>query len=194
MHAKALTLGNQGKLSLEKKREMYCEALYLTLPHKKTTKELRKWYFTMAEVSSANSLAQAEDRLGNGEKYIELLYIIKKQYEEKFLGLQHYARRYELTCPTLGDLLGNAGRYEEGIEAEHDGIRIALMCGLEAILSGALYDCGWNMEHLWESGKVTKKESLYYMRASYSLEALFGRKKDKEFVKKHIEEMYEQTD
>ena len=189
LKAKALALGNQGKLSLEQKRDMYCEALYMTLPHL-TAEKLKKWYFTMAEVSCVNSLAQAEDRLGNGTKYIELLYIIKNQYERKFLGLQHYARGYELTCLTLGDLLGNVGRYEEGIDAEHDGIRISLKCGLEAILSGALYDCGWNMEHLWESGKVTETESLCYMRASYSLEALFGRERDKEFIKRHIKEIY----
>ena len=165
------------------------EALYLTLPHK-AADELKKWYFTMAEVACVNSLAHTEDRLGNRGEYIDLLNIIKRQYEEKFLGLQHYARGYELTCRTLGDLLGNAGRYEEGIKVENAGIKIALECGLGAILISTLYDCGWNMEHLWESGGTAREESLRYMRASYYLEALLGREKDKEFIKKHIEEIY----
>ena len=102
MHAKALTLENQGKLSLEKKREMYSEALYLTLPHKKTTKELRKWYFTMAEVSSANSLAQAEDRLGNGEKYIELLYIVN------ILKLGEFQYSILMAFMAFGGLIGSS--------------------------------------------------------------------------------------
>lgn len=189
LHAKALALGNQGKLSREKQRDMYREALYLTLPCK-GIEELKKWYYTMDEVSCVNSLAHAEDRLGEGEKYIEWLYTIKRQYKEKFLGLEHYARRYELTCRTLGDLLGNAERYEEGIQVEYDGIRIALKTGLGSILSATLYDCGWNMEHLWESGRATREESLCYMKASYFLHILFGREQDRMFVGKHIEKMY----
>lgn len=189
IHTKALALANQKKISLEQERDMCREALYLTLPHK-ATDELKKWYFTMAEVACVNSLAHTEDRLGNRGEYIDLLNIIKRQYEEKFLGLQHYARGYELTCRTLGDLLGNAGRYEEGIKVENAGIKIALECGLGAILISTLYDCGWNMEHLWESGGTAREESLRYMRASYYLEALLGREKDKEFIKKHIEEIY----
>lgn len=193
LHMKALALGNQEKISLDQERDMYLEALYLTLP-RKTADELKKWYFTKAEVTCLNSLAFVEDRLGSRDKSIELLKIIKKQYEEKFLGLQHYAREYELTCMTLGDLLGNAGRYEEGIEIGLNGIRIALKCGLEAILSGALYVCGWNMEHLWESGGATREESLRYMRASYYLEALFGKKETVKFVKEHIYENYKYMD
>ncbi len=189
LHSKALALGNQGKLSHEKQRDMYREALYLTLPCTGIEK-LKKWHYTMEEVSCVNSLAHAEDRLGEGEKYIDWLYTIKRQYKEKFLGLEHYARGYELTCRTLGDLLGNAARYEEGIEVEHDGIRIALKTGLGAILSVTLYDCGWNMEHLWESGKATREESLCFMRASFFLETIFGREQDRMFVGKHIEKLY----
>lgn len=42
----------------------------------------------------------------------------------------------------------------------------------------------------WDSGGTAREESLRYMRASYYLEALLGREKDKEFIKKHIEEIY----
>lgn len=189
LHAKALALGNQGKLSREKERDMYREALYQTLP-RKGIEELKKWYFTMEEAGILNSLAHTEDRLGEGEKYIELLCVMKKQDEIRFLGLEHYARTYELTCRTIGDLLGNAGRYKEGIQVEYDGIRIALKTGLGSILSVTLYDCGWNMEHLWESERATREESLCYMKASYFLHILFRGGHDRDFVKKHIEKVY----
>ncbi|MCI5953754.1 MAG: hypothetical protein MRZ49_04100 [Lachnospiraceae bacterium] len=56
----------------------------------------------MAEVSSANSLAQAEDRLGNGEKYIELLYIVN------ILKLGEFQYSILMAFMAFGGLIGSS--------------------------------------------------------------------------------------
>ena len=128
--------------------------------------------------------------MGGGEKYVSLLKNIKKSLDNKFLCQDHYASEYELICRTLGDILGNANHFEDGIAIEVDGIRIALRNGMESILSTILYDYGWNMEHLWKDGKYKKETSLQYMKACYYLNMFYGRLKDREFVKKHIQKIY----
>ena len=184
-----LALENQGKLKREEVRERYEKALFLTLPQMEFQK-LENWSFTKREIGLLNSLAITESRMGGGEKYVSLLKNIKKSLDNKFLCQDHYASEYELICRTLGDILGNANHFEDGIAIEVDGIRIALRNGMESILSTILYDYGWNMEHLWKDGKYKKETSLQYMKACYYLNMFYGRLKDREFVKKHIQKIY----
>ena len=169
--------------------EVQREALYLTLPDK-SYNELARCAFSWGETGCLLSLARTEDKLGNWKACIDLLLVIKQQYENSFLGLQHYARYYESICRNIGDVLGNNGQYEAGIQVEYDGIRSALKSGLESILSTMIYDCGWNMEHLWND-TYTSKESLQYIKISYYLFTLFGSEEDKRFIRDHISRVYE---
>ena len=189
LNAKATAQGNMKLISWEQRRDMQAEALHLTTPTLPLDK-LEKWFFSEGEMGCMLSLAHAEDRLGNREPYIKLLYAIKEQYELNFLGVQHYARHYEGVCRELGDILGNNEEYEEGIRIEINGIRCALKANSEPILSTMLYDCGWNMEHLWRFGIYSREESLQYMETSYNLKRLFGAINESEFIRSHIEKIY----
>lgn len=191
LHVKSMALGNMGKIDMREVYEVQREALYLTLPDK-SYNELARCAFSRGETGCLLSLARTEDKLGNWKSCIDLLLIIKQQYENSFLGLQHYARYYESICRNIGDVLGNNGQYEAGIQVEYDGIRSALKSGLESILSTMIYDCGWNMEHLWND-TYTSKESLQYIKISYYLFTLFGSEEDKRFIRDHISRVYENT-
>ncbi len=188
LHVKSMALGNMGKIDMREVYEIQREALYLTLPDKSYS-ELARCAFSRGETGCLLSLARTEDKLGNWKSCIDLLLVIKQQYENSFLGLQHYARYYESICRNIGDVLGNNGQYEAGIQVEYDGIRSALKSGLESILSTMIYDCGWNMEQLWND-TYTPRESLQYIRTSYYLFTLFGSEEDKQFIRDHISKVY----
>lgn len=189
LHVKSMALENMGKIDMREVYEVQREALYLTLPDK-SYNELARCAFSRGETGCLLSLARTEDKLGNWKSCIDLLLVIKQQYENSFLGLQHYARYYESICRNIGDVLGNNGQYEAGIQVEYDGIRSALKSGLESILSTMIYDCGWNMEQLWND-TYTPKESLQYIKISYYLFTLFGSEEDKRFIRDHIRKVYE---
>ena len=139
-----LALGNQGKLKREEERDRYEKALFLTVPQVEF-QTLEHWHFTKREIGLIDSFANVEDELGEGGKYIPLLMAIKNGFETKFLSLNHYVSEYEHICHTLGDLLGNANRFEDGIAVGMDGMKIALRNGIESTISCMLYDCGWNI-------------------------------------------------
>lgn len=90
----------------------------------------------------------------------------------------------------LGNLLGNTGRYEEAIRTADKGALLGLQAGRGATLSTTLYDIGWDMEQMWETGEYTKKESLLYVKASYALNCLMGTKSTRDFLKEHIQRLY----
>lgn len=186
---KAASLYNLEKITAREHSELQEEALYLTVP-RVALEELSEWNFSFQEVRTANLLTTSYDRDGRREDGIMLLEILKKQYEEKPFSLEHYVACYETIMMNLGDLLGNAGRYEEAIAASEEAIRIGLRAGREAVACSALYDVGWDMEQLWEAGAYTEQESLPYVKASYALRQLFESKESCAFVREHIKRLY----
>ena len=193
LYVKSMALGNMEAISWTQRRDMQEQALYLTIPQVVLEKS-DKWHFSVGEAACALSYAFAEDRCGNLEKRkncINLLYSIKRQLESRKSIWQHYASGYEACCCRLGDILGNSKRYQEGISIEYDGIKMALECGLSAILSTTLYDCGWNMEQLWQSGAYLKDESFQYVQTSFLLYTLYENDTGREFVRAHIKRMYQ---
>lgn len=186
LFVKALALFDQQKITVEEHARLQEEALYLTLPRISMDK-LAEWSFSRQEVSIINALSYSYGKLGKKEEIISLLTMVQKQYERKPFDLMHYVAGYELTMRNLGNHLGNAGRYEEAIEAAQKGIRIGLQAGRGAVLIAALYDCGWDMEQMWETGQFTQKESLPYVKASYSLSFIFSQKKYQEFLYEQLQ-------
>lgn len=190
---RALALWEQKKLTAKEHAAAQTKALYLTLPEL-PPENLEKWCFSHREISIINMLSYSCDQLGNREELIRLLQVIRKQLENKPFSLEHYIANYELTMRNLGNLLGNAARYEEAVEISRIGIRNGLLAGRGSIVAPMLYDCGWDMEKLWEKGSYTKEESLCYMQACYSLELLLGRAKEYAFTARHIREHYPESD
>lgn len=189
MHVKAIALFDQEKITAEEHTAMQEEALYMTLPRAGFDR-LAEWSFSRQEVDIINTLSYSCEAIGKVEEMIELLQIIRKQYEEKPFLLEHYVAGYELTMRNLGNLLGNIGKYEEAIEVTNKGILLGLQAGRGAVLSTALYDVGWDMEQMWESEKYTKKESLPYVKASYALSLFMDKKSTKDFLFEHIQKWY----
>lgn len=189
LHVKALALFNQKKIDVKQHASMQEEALYLTLPRVGIDR-LAKWSFSRQEVSIINALSYSYEKMGKQEEIIALLQIIQQQYESKPFELIHYVVGYELTMRNLGNVYGNIGKYEEATKAAHKGILLGLQAGRGAILGTTLYDCGWDMEQMWQSGAYSKKESLPYVKASYALNLLFGRESENQFFVEHIKEKY----
>lgn len=186
---KAAALYNQGKITAQEHSRLQEEALYLTVPRVGLEK-LAEWSFSLQEIRTANLLADSYDRDGRREEGTALLEILKRQYEEKPFPLDYYVAGYEVTMLNLGDLLGNAARYEEAIAASEEVIRLGLREGRGVIASAALYDVGWDMEQLWETGVYTKEESLPYVKASYALRQLFESTQSCDFIREHMQNVY----
>lgn len=189
LHVKALALYNQKKISAKQHTTLQEEALYLTLPRVSIDK-LADWSFSSQEVSIIHALSYSCGEIGKEEETIRLLQIVQKQYENKPFVLTHYVAGYELTTRNLGNVLGNVGKYEEAIEVAEKGIRLSLQAGRGTVLIASLYDCGWDMEQMWETGKYTKIGSLPYVKASYALSLLFSKTRDSAFLKRHVEDCY----
>ena len=186
---KAAALYNQGKITAQEHSKLQEEALYLTVPRVGLEK-MAEWSFSLQEARTTNLLTASYDKDGRREEGIALLEILRRQYEEKPFPLDYYVACYEVTMWTLGNLLGNEGKYEEAIEAAERGVRLGLNAERGAILLSALYDIGWDMEQLWEKGAYTKEESLPYVKASYALRQLFETQESCEFIKEHVKKLY----
>lgn len=122
--------------------------------------KLADWSFSFQEVRTINLLAHSYDRDGRRENGIALLEILKKQYEEKPFSLEYYVACYESIMDNLGNLLGNAGRYEEAIAASEKGICLGMGAGRSAIATSALYGVGWDMGSFGRLGLHKRKPSL----------------------------------
>lgn len=168
------------------------KALHFTVPAL-DRKKLEKWHFTRAEVMCINLMSYGCESVGKTEYVIELLKMIKEFYERQNVELRHYRAGYELTLRNLGNLLGNMKEYEEAILLSDLCIKMSFLSKRIGTAAVALYDKGWDMECLGEKGKVNKKESLSYMKASYYLNVFLDRKIQYEFIKKHIEKLYEEN-
>ena len=59
------------------------------------------------------------------------------------------------------------------------------------MLTLLLYDCGWDMEQLWNTGKYTTKESLPYIKASVALNLLFYGREQSTFFIQHLQNLYQ---
>ena len=187
---KAVVLYNQGKITAKEHSRLQEEALFLTVP-RVSLKELTEWNFSLQEVRTVNLLADSYDRDGRREEGIALLEILKRQYEKKPFPLDYYVAGYELTMLNLGNLLGNVGRYKEAITVSEAVICLGLDAGRGVIAGAALYDVGWDMEQLWEAGIYTKEESLPYVKASYALRRLFQSEQSYDFIREHLQRLYE---
>lgn len=186
---KATALYCQKKITPKEHSRLQEEALYLTMP-KVSLEKLADWSFSFQEVRTINLLVHSYDRDGRREEGITLLEILKKQYEEKPFSLEYYVACYESIVGNLGNLLGNAGRYEEAIAVSEKGIRLGMGAGRSAMAISTLYGVGWDMEQLWKTGVYTKEESLPYVKASYALSKIFEAEEQWEFYKQHIERLY----
>ncbi|MDE5680371.1 MAG: helix-turn-helix transcriptional regulator, partial [Lachnospiraceae bacterium] len=187
---KALVLYSLQRITPQEHSRLQEEALFLTVPQVSLEK-LAEWNFSLQEIRTINHLADSYDRDGRREEGIALLEILKRQYEKKPFPLASYVAGYEVTMLSLGDLLGNAGKYKEAIAASEEVIRMGLGAGRGAVASAALYDIGWDMEQLWDTGTYTKEESLLYVKASYALRRLFESEKSYDFIREHIQRLYE---
>ena len=181
-------------LGKKQEQELYRlaeEALHLTVPDV-DIEILKKWHFTRCEVMCINVMSYVCEKLGETEYIIELLKVVKEFYERQFFALEYYEVGYKLTLRNLGNLLGNLGKYEEALRLANSCVKLSLNSGEIGSANVALYDIGWEMEHLEENIKDNKKESFFYIKASYYLNLFLDKKVQCEFIKEHIKKVYEE--
>lgn len=186
---KALALYVQDKITMQEHFDRQNAALHLTVPYSEKRGH-GEWRFSRQEMSIVNAMSYSCEENGKMEEVLRLLYEIKKQYENKPFQLIHYMAGYELTIRNIGNLLGNKKEYEQAIAIAGQGISLGLKSGRGLMLTLLLYDCGWDMEQLWDTGKYTSKESLPYIKASAALNLLFYGQEQSEFFIQHLQKLY----
>lgn len=174
------------------RKELYLianEALYLTVP-RIDDKKMRDWNFTRSEAMCINIMSYGCETDDEIEHVLSLLEVLRGFYEKQRFPIRYFRAGYELTMRNIGNLLGNVEDYGKAIEASDICIKLALSLKQAGNAAIALYDKGWDMEHLWKIGRYTQEESLVYIKASYALNLFLDRKKQYEFVKRHINDVY----
>ncbi len=187
---KALALYVQDKISPQEHYDRQSAALYLTMPEF-GKREHKKWRFSRQEMSIVNTMSYSCEEAGKTEEVLGMLYDIKDQYENKPFQIIHYMAGYELTIRNIGNLLGNMREYDKAIHIAEQGIVMGLKSGRGLTLTLLLYDCGWDMEQLWQEEKYTPKDSLLYIKASAALNLLFYGKEQSMFFLNHLKELYQ---
>lgn len=178
-----------GKIDAKTHYETVKEAFHLTVPEM-DYEGLKKWNFSRAEAMCINKMTYSCEKVGQEKHVLQLLYILKLFYERQQFQMRYFRAGYELTMRNIGNLLGNMKEYEAAMEASDVCIKLALSLRQGGNAAIALYDKGWDMEQLWETGRYAKKESLTYVKASYALNLFFDRKIQYEFIERHIQQIY----
>ncbi len=186
---RSVALYMQDKITAQEHYDRQSAALHLTMPCSEK-RGRGEWRFSRQEMSIVNAMSYSCEEIGKMEEVLFLLYEIKKQYENKPFPLIHYMAGYELTIRNIGNLLGNKKEYEKAIAMAKQGIFLGLKSGRGLMLALLLYDCGWDMEQLWNTGKYTSKESLPYIKASVALNLLFYGQEQSTFFIQHLQNLY----
>jgi len=188
-HKDATLQRNLKRIDNEEHWKRQKEALHLTVPDKPVS-ELKEWVFTRTEAMIVNSLAYGCKQIGKAAEAREWLELVKDYYEEQPVHWYHYFRGYELTLRNLGSILDQTQEYERAIKYDDIAIRLALDVGEASVLRATIYDCGWNMEQLWESGKYTKEDSRPYVRAAVLLNRIYAKPASAAFIEQEWLDRY----
>lgn len=133
------------------------EAIALTIPEFDRI-DIGEWAFRIQELEILFSLNQA---LRAQKKYIEQLDLLEKIERSIDLGYmddQCTTKQKILVLYSLGDVLGNLGRYQEAIEKTDEGIRLSIECGEVTFLSNLYYSKHWDLWMLGKENELGKEQ------------------------------------
>ena|GEM_PF-1768079 len=182
MRSRALLDNGKGLLSRESLLEKIMDAIRITAPvnveYRKGGKEygeivseetlikyLESWPLTQMETIIWNNIANAKGDLGNIDEKIQILTMIKKNYEKNPVSLYHNAKGYLITIDNLVNELESVYEDDEALGYCEDGIRICLASGEGYVLVDLLFTKAVCL------GKVEKDEKtcIKFLKQAFSL-------------------------
>jgi len=172
LRSRALLDNGNGLLSREAMLDKIMDAIRITAPvnveykkggtmyGKMVSEEtligyLDRWPLTQTETIIWNNIANTKGDLGNIESKIQILSLIKKNYEKNPVSLYHNAKGYLITVDNLVNELESVD-VDEAIKYCDDGIRICLASGAGYGLVDLLFTKAICLS------KVEKDEKTYF--------------------------------
>ena len=145
---------------------------------------LESWPLTQMETIIWNNIANAKGDLGNIEGKIQILSMIKKNYEKNPVSLYHNAKGYLITIDNLVNELESVDGDDEALGYCEDGIRICLASGEGYVLVDLLFTKAICL------GKVEKDEKtcIKFLKQAFSLAYILGYEAMCNLIKKYCDE------
>lgn len=166
-------------------KEVLCrmeQAIRITCP-KYNPEKLPK-ILSYEEIIILNNIATSKFNLGSAEAAIEILYSLKRYYENHLINMEEVLRTQTLVLYNLSKCLGCTERYDECIEICNVAIRIARETGRCDCLASMLYNRAWSLckkENLTEAERNIAEESA--MLALYMAKAMANQKSVEHYTK-----------
>jgi len=148
---------------------------------------LESWPLTQTETIIWNNIANAKGDLGNIEEKIQILSMIKKNYEKNPVSLYHNAKGYLITLNNLVNELESVDADDEAIRYCEEGIRICLVSGDGYVLVDLLFTKAFCLY------KVEKDEKFCFklLRVAFSIAYILDYKAMCNLIKKYCDETFQ---
>lgn len=144
--------------SIEQELMQLERAIRLTCPRYKVQR--LPYILSYEEIVIMNNIAVCYFERGNLEDAIDILYALKKYYENHMINAEEILRTQTMVLYNLSKYLGCAGRYDECVEICSLGIRVARETGRCNYLAWTLYNQAWALSRRNAAGDTERaKES-----------------------------------
>lgn len=156
---------NQAQLSNADKLKQLEEAIQLTCP--KYMKNYIPRVLSYDEIILLNIIAICYDALGDRDRAIHILTILKAYYDRHVISEEEALRTQPMILYNLSKYLGLSGRYDECIEICDQGIRLARLTGRCPLLGKTLFNRAWALIQRNRAGdkdeaERTLKQAVYF--------------------------------
>jgi len=119
---------------------MYMEALYFLSPNFDLAKIDKKFLLSKLDIQIINSIAGIYHAQRDLDKAIDLMLMLKANYDRRFMGAVEKGTLYPMTIYNLTKYLGMAGRHKEAIEYCEVGEKICHELGDMRMLPWIVYN------------------------------------------------------
>ncbi len=177
---------NQNQFSNAEKLKQLETAIQLTCPKYKNNYIPR--VLSYDEIILLNNIAICYDALGDCDRAISILTVLKEYYDHHVISEEEALRTQPMILYNLSKFLGLSGRYDECIEICDLGIRIARTNGRCPLLARTLYNRGWALLQRNRSGDREVAEKA--LRHAYLFSEVMENSQDAEFISGFYEKTF----
>ena len=173
-------------MSAQEKLHTFVEALLMTCP--RFFSRPFPDVLSYEEIIIINNIASCQATLEKLSESIDLLYGLKRYYENRMVNQEEILRTQPMILYNLSNHLGRSGRYDECIEICNQGIRIARETGRCTQLDLMFYNKAWALHKRGNSEDCdVAKESI---RLAICMAEAMGKPVNKEhyvqFMQAHL--------
>ena len=177
---------NQNQFSNAEKLEQLETAILLTCPKYKNNYIPR--VLSYDEIILLNNIAICYDALGDCDRAISILTVLKEYYDHHVISEEEALRTQPMILYNLSKFLGLSGRYDECIEICDLGIRIARTNGRCPLLARTLYNRGWALLQRNHSGDREAAEKD--LRHAHQFSEVMENSRDADFISSFYEKTF----